>query len=310
MNVLTVLSQMIVMLLLILIGYGLFRGKKITEEGSRQISALVVNVCNPALLLCSAFGDSPKAPLPKLLTALAVTASIYAVLLAAGWLFPLLLGIPQKERFLYHLLTVYGNVGFMGIPLVSAVLGEGALIYVSINCLVYNLLFYTSGMALIRKRAGDSAKGGKGAAGFFNVGTVSALLTVFFYLCDFPIPAAVSDTLTHLGRATTFLSMLALGVSIAQRPLRELFAHPKDYLFAVLRLLILPFCIIAALRAVVSDPLIRNTAGLLVAMPAANLPLMCAKERGLEAEADTLARIIVLTTLLSVLTIPAIAALL
>ena len=44
-----------------------------------------------------------------------------------------ILRVPKPGRYSYRMLTVFGNVGFIGIPLVSAVLGTSALIFVSLN---------------------------------------------------------------------------------------------------------------------------------------------------------------------------------
>ena len=304
MNIMIVIQQMCVMLILILTGCFLFRKNRLSEESAGHISGLVVNICNPAALICSAFDEGPRLSVPELAFSFGVMLLLYLVLIAAGSLFPLLLGIKKEKRYLYHLLTVYGNVGFLGIPLVTAVLGNSALIYVSINNLIYNLLFYTSGLSILRRKAG--LKGGNGLrdtlSGFVNIGTVSALLTIVLYIIDPPVPAVLSETVTYAGRCTTLLSMLVLGVSVARLPIREIFSHKKDYLFLALRLVLLPVGCVVCLRPFLSNPLLAGTCALLLAAPCGNLPLMCSKQFRLET--DTLARTIVLATLLSVLTIP------
>ncbi len=307
MDITIVIQQMCVMLILILTGCFLFRRNMLSEESAGHISGLVVNVCNPAALICSAFEEGPRLSVPELASCFFLMLLLYLVLIAAGSLFPLLLGIKKEKRYLYHLLTVYGNVGFLGIPLVTAVLGNSALIYVSVNNLIYNLLFYTCGLSLLRKKAGLKAENSlrETLSGFVNIGTVSALLTVVLYILNPPVPAVLSQTVTYAGRCTTLLSMLVLGVSVARLPVREIFSHKKDYLFLALRLVLLPACCVLCLRPFLSDPLLAGTCALLLAAPCGNLPLMCSRQFGLET--DTLARTIVLATLLSVLTIPIVA---
>lgn len=314
MNITIVISQMCVMLILILIGYFYFHNSKLSTHSSSHISGLVVNICNPAALLCSAFEKEAAMSAGDMLYALLITILIYAVLWLAGFFLPLVMRIPRDKRYMYHFLTVYGNVGFLGIPLVSAVLGGSALVYVSINCVIYNLLFYTTGIALIEKEAVKSASSSAAVLAdkktgvriflkrMINVGTVSSLLTILLYLADFELPMIVTDAVTYAGRATTFLSMIVLGVSVAQMPLKEIFCHPKDYLFVFLRMVLLPICCVFLLKLFVTNALLLGALALLLAVPCGNLPLMSAREHGLEA--DELARTIVLTTLLSVITIP------
>lgn len=304
MDISIVIGQMCVMLLMIVVGYYLYKKEKLSDISSRHISGLVANVCNPAALLCSAFDDGPKLSLLQLGYAFGITLLLYAILLLMGSLIPRLLKTDPDERHVYHFLTVYGNVGFLGIPLVSAVLGSSALIFVSLNNLVYNVLFYTYGLSIIRKKAGIKAQNSRRdlLGKLVNVGTVSALLTIVFYLSDIPVSAVFTDALTYMGRATTFLSMLVLGTAVAQMPLRTIFCHVKDYLFLALRLLLLPIGCVLLLRSFISDPLLLGTCALLLAVPSGNLPLMSSREHGLDS--DTHARIIVLSTLLSVITIP------
>lgn len=332
MDITIVIGQMCVMLIIILIGYLMFQKNKLSNLSSSHISGLVVNICNPATILCSSFEKEAAISVGDMLYALLVTICIYALLLAASFLLPLVMRIKKEDRYMYHFLTMYGNVGFLGIPLVSAVLGGSALVYVSINCVVYNLLFYTTGVTIIEKKAskcvgvpadrskaeaphavampeaasheGVSRRSGAKVllSRIINIGTLSSLLTILLYLVDFELPMIISDTVTYAGRATTFLSMIVLGVSVAQIPLREIFCHAKDYLFVLLRMVLLPVCFVLLLRLFVTNPLLLGTSALLLAVPCGNLPLMCSREHGLAA--DELARTIVLTTLLSVVTIP------
>ncbi|MDO4332834.1 MAG: AEC family transporter [Eubacteriales bacterium] len=303
MDIRIVISQMCVMLIIILIGYMLFHKNKLSDSSSGHISGLVVNICNPATIICSALDKEAAISVKEMLSAAFVMLCIYALLLLAGWLLPLIMRIPKEDRYMYHFMTVYGNVGFLGIPLVSAVLGTSALVYVSINCVIFNLLFYTVGTSIIEKKAAAKQSGTKVLLfRIVNVGTVSSVLTIILYLVDFKLPAVISDTITYAGRATTFLSMIVLGVSVAQMPLKEIFCHKKDYLFIVLRMLLLPICFSLLLKQFVTDPLLLGTSALLLAVPCGNLPLMCAREHKLAA--DDLARMIILSTLLSVVTIP------
>lgn len=304
MDITIVIGQMCVMLILILIGYICFNKDKLSAHSSSHISALVVNICNPAALICSALEKQSVMSVSDMLSALFVTICLYAVLLFAGLLIPRIMRIPKDRQYLYHFLTVYGNVGFLGIPLVSAVLGSGALVYVSISCVIYNLLFYTTGVSIIRKKAGEKAQSGMKdfLSKIINAGTVSALLTALLYLVEIDLPMVVSDTITYAGRATTFLSMIVLGVSVAQLSLKDIFCHKKDYLFVLLRMVLLPVCCVFLMKPFVTEPLLLGTSALLLSVPCGNLPLMCSREHGLQA--DELARIIVLTTLLSVVTIP------
>ncbi|MDE7358810.1 MAG: AEC family transporter [Lachnospiraceae bacterium] len=330
MSITIVLQQMVIIFILIGIGMILYRRKIISEEGSKQISGLIINVTNPALLICSALDDGPKASLRELGTALAVYAGIFALLIAVSFLLPYILRVPKNLHYAYQMLTVFGNVGFIGIPLASAVIGSESLIFVSIFNLLFNLLIYTFGISLLQRAAAgqahDSASSSAGQAKddaalpaeharrkavlpaqnrlqkLVNAGTISAAVTIIFYLGNFPVPVILSSALSYTGRATTLLSMLVLGVSVAQMAPKDIFSHPKLYAFTLLRQILVPIGCMLLMRGVVDNKLILNTMLLMVAVPAANMPLMLARQMDMETEA--ISQGIILTTVLSLVTVP------
>lgn len=311
MSITVVLQQMVIIFILIGIGMILYRRGMLSENSSKQISGLIINVTNPALLICSALEDGPKASLRELGTALAAYAFIFAILIGLGFLLPYVLRIPRAIHYTYQMLTVFGNVGFIGLPLASALLGSESLIYVSIFNLLFNLLIYTLGISMLQRAAGQTKDGGAATAGhsasgrlrkLVNAGTVSAAVTILFYLGNFPVPVIISSALSYTGRATTLLSMLVLGVSVAQMSPKNIFSHPKLYVFTLLRQILVPIGCVLLMRIFIDNRLILNTLLLMVAVPAANMPLMLAKQMDMETE--SISQGIILTTVLSLVTVP------
>lgn len=323
MSITVVLQQMVIIFLLIGIGMILYRRKMLSEEGSKQISGLIINITNPALLICSALDDGPKASLRDLGIALAAYAVIFALLIAVGFLLPYVLRVPKNLHYAYQMLTVFGNVGFIGIPLASAVLGSESLIFVSIFNLLFNLLIYTFCISLLQRAAAEqtgerallpdaqpdestAASTGHFSCGglkkLVNAGTISAAVTILFYLGNFHVPVIISSTLTYAGRATTLLSMLVLGVSVAQMAPKDIFSNPKLYAFTLLRQILVPIGCVLLMRTFIDNKLILNTLLLMVAVPAANMPLMLAKQMDMDTE--PISQGIILTTVLSLVTVP------
>ena len=326
MSITVVLQQMIMIFILIGVGIILYKKEMLSEATSKQISGIIVNVTNPALLICSAFGDGPKMSLQELVSVFAVFIIVYAVLIAISFLIPHILRVPNHHHYSYQMLTVFGNVGFIGIPLASAVLGTQSLIFVSIYNLIFNILIYTFGISLLQRAAdrqrlavvkdekntqeeqSEKAKYSDTNVTYsrwkklINAGTISAAATIIFYLANFPVPVIVSSTLTYMGQATTLLSMIVLGASVAQMALKDIFSHPKLYGFILLRQILVPIGCVLLFRPFISSTLVLNTLVLMLAVPAANMPLMLSKQ--LHVETDTISQGIILTTLLSLVTIP------
>ena len=110
------------------------------------------------------------------------------------------------------------------------------------------------------------------------------------------------NTLSYIGRSTTFLSMIVLGVSVASLSVKEIFGKPALYVFTLLRQIVVPIALIFVLKPFVDNTLLLQTAIIMVAMPCANLPLMMAKQY--RAKEDTISSGIMLTTFCAILTIP------
>ena len=300
MSMLIVFQQMLVIFILMAVGFYLYRTGKISDQASSDLSGLITKVCNPALLICSAFEkDNPATNRDLLLTG--VMAVVYfVILMILGVVYTKVLKVGKKDVKFYQMMSVYGNIGFIGIPLISAVMGTGALIYLSIFLLVFNILIYTHGMQTLSSGEPGSASGIQWKK-MINPGTVAGVLTLVLFVTKAPVPVVIEDSLGYMGRCTTFLSMVVLGMSLARMPLKELFGDMKMYVFAALRFLVVPVLAAILLKPVMHNQILLGVIVLTLALPVANMPLMLAKQNC--EDTSTLARGILLTTLLSLITV-------
>ncbi len=100
--------------------------------------------------------------------------------------------------------------------------------------------------------------------------------------------------------------MVVLGVSVAQMVPREVFTRWRLYVFVVIRQILIPILLIYILRPIISNRLILHTIIVMTAMPAGNMPLMMSKQFGVKE--DMISAGIILTTVLTIITIPAVMA--
>ena len=309
MEIWIVQKQMIMIFVLIMVGVYLYKSRHLSNDSARQLSWLIVNITNPITLLCAALSEEEKVGPAEIGTAFLCFAVMYAILIPLAYLIPVMLRVDKSRRYAYRMLAIFGNVGFIGIPFSAAVLGPSSLIFVSICGLTFNMIMYTYGVASLKKTAmiqnPDSDTGSDfSAKNIVNTGTVMAVVTIAVYLADVKVPDAVSTTLSYIGNCTTFLSMVVLGVSVAQMVPKEVFSRWRLYVFVVIRQIIVPILLIFILKPFIANELILHTMAVMSAMPAANLPLMMAKQFGVKE--DMISAGIILTTLLSIITIPAV----
>ncbi len=298
MSTAVVFQQMLVIFLLLGVGYVIFKKGWCRIEGTREFSFLITSVCSPALMIYSACDDTNTATRMDIVITAGVASAIFMILVVLGWLIPIALRVQKKDRKFYDLMTVYGNVGFIGIPVAAAVLGTASVIYVTIFNMVYNLFIYTHGILVL---GGQDELGHVSPKKFINVGTIAGVLAVIIFWFHLPLPELIVTGLGYAGQCTTFLAMVTLGATLSHIKMREIFSIPRMYIFMLFRMVILPIGVAIIMKHLFTNTMMIGASVLMVAMPMGSMPLMMAEQCGMED--DILSKGIILSTLISVVTI-------
>ena len=280
MSISIILQQMGVICILVLIGVYLYNKKIIDGSNSQKLSAIVVDVCNPALILASILSGNITATRSDLITAIYLGAAFYLLLVILGFVIPRILKSEPANRKFYNLITVYTNTGFLGIPIAKAILPDNAIIYVIVINVFYSLLFYTHGMAVLHsgidKNTGIKRK--NPLLSILNPGTVMAILSLVVFWFDLTPPPIIANTIQYIGNATVFLSMALLGVSIARSSFFKSFKNIKIWLYIVLRMIIVPVVIVLVMKLLNFDNDATLALCLMAAVPAGSLPMIQAEK--------------------------------
>ena len=299
MDAAVIFRQMCMIFLLIAIGFAACRKGIVDGKAGKVLSAVVVNICNPALLLTSVMESGKSISNGKLLLAAGIGVGMYGGLFLLGRILPRFFGKDRLEQDQYTLMILFGNIGFIGIPVVSAVLGTEVLIYVVICTIIFNIIVYTYG---VRLAAGYNENPDAPKRSVINVGTVAGAVCIGIFLLKPPLPEILVKTVDYTGSATTFLSMMVIGISLAGMPLGKIFREKRLYGYVALRHVLIPIAFGWILKGLACDREMAGTFVLLAAMPVANLPLMLCEENGVDG--TLLSKGIVLSTMFSLVTIP------
>jgi len=304
------LEQMVVLFLLMGIGYLCYKKNIITDEVSKKLSAIVVNIANPALVLTGCMGEE-KIQGRELLLTIAIILAIYIALILIAQVLPRMLRIEKKSRGVFKAMTIFSNIGFMGFPVVAALYGNSALLYAALFTIPYNILIYTYGIASmsVRKEDEEGVLAPKNQSGFrpllgriLNAGVIACIVTMILYLFQIPIPAMLGDTITHLSNLTAPLSMMVIGASLAVIDLKKLFTDKKLLLFSAIKLLVIPIVGVLIIKQFVSNEMICGVCMVMLATPVGSMTAMLAQQY--EGDYETASKGVALTTVLSVVTIP------
>ena len=301
------LQQMIIMFLLMSVGFVGSKIGMITEETSKRLSAIVVNIANPAMILVSGISDE-RMEGRELLSLTVVILAIYAVLLLLAYLLPVLLRVDPKSRGVYQAMTVFSNIGFMGYPIIAALYGSSAVLYGALYSIPFNILIYTFGVSALRKKEDGAEKKKLSLKEVLNIGVITSIISLILYLWQIRVPGFLTDTLNYLGNLTAPLSMMVIGASMTSISLRELFTDVRLLLFSLIKLLLIPVFGMLLIRQVVTNEVICGVFMIMLATPAGSMTAMLAQEY--DGDYETASRGVTLTTLLSVITMPVVSLLL
>lgn len=224
------LQQTIIMFALMLLGLLLSRRGMITEQGSRDLSNVLLYAVIPCVILRSYMSEFSTEKLramglSALIAVIAFAASIAVAYLTCG----------TRHR-IENFAVAFGNAGFIGIPLVTAVFGPEAAFYVVSFSTFANLLQWTYGIVIISgKKETMNLR-----MVFVNPVFISMVIGIALFVLQPALPTVVTGTIGYIADGNTVLAMIILGYYLSRVQLRGLFADVRLYLFSALRLLIVP----------------------------------------------------------------------
>ena len=299
MEMTAVVNQMIVMLILLLIGLLCARIGLIDAAFNRKLSLLVLNVAQSAMILSSAMNVESDVGALQVLAVLGIALVSMLLLYGLSFVYTFLLRVKRPERGMWQFLATMGNFGFMGFPVVSALLGAQALFYNSLFLIPGLVFSYTVGISMIQ---GRGAGGFKLKTALTSPPLLAAILAAVIVVARVRFPAFIVTAASTLGGMTTPGAMLVVGATLGMMSLREVLGDWKMYVYALVRLLSGPVIVWLALRLFVREALVLNVAVLLAAMPSAMNATMMALQFG--GDEKVASRGVFLSTVFSFATIP------
>lgn len=230
------------------------------DTAADTLNRFVVYVSLPALVLHAV----PKLELDAGLLVLVsvpwstLVIGVGATLLAARWL-----GWSREVRGAVLLCAPLGNTSFLGLPLLAALRGPEAVRY----GLIYDqggsfLILSTYGLIVLAHHSGEAMP--TAATLLRRVLVFPPLLALVLALLPLPRPAFLDTALARVGDTLVPLAMFAVGMRLRLRLPAERTALGVGL---AIKLVLLPTCAYAALRALGVDGMAAEVAVLEAAMP-------------------------------------------
>lgn len=231
------IKQIVTMVLYMAVGFGLFKGKKITKEGSSNLATLLIWLIVPVVVIKSYC----VAPTYQRIQGLAASAAATVLCLAASIT---IARVIYKRQPIAHFGAAFSNAGFFGLPLVGAVFGEDAVFYVTTFVAFLNTLQWVYGVAVLKEEKLKISK-----SMFLNPLVISFLAGLFLFFTGLGarLPSIVTTTMSGISAMNAPLAMLVMGVYLAQSDMKTLWTDRRLYILSLVRLVMIPLITLAIL---------------------------------------------------------------
>lgn len=324
---LDVLVQKVLLLsVMIALGIILRLTKKADGNLAKGFSDVVIYLTQPAMIIYS-FLD---APFSKRIIITAVCVLLFSTVLHVGYFYIsklLYKNASEKHQIILRYSTIFTNAGFMGIPLISELISPEAAIYATFYVVSFNVFNWSLGCYMYSNdRSYISAK-----KMFLNPATIPTYIGLAVYLIaglttlpevlkpafnNFIIPVFKDDVLFLLKSTVIPMSMMMIGIRLAESDFKTMFKDKYLPLLTVVRLILIPFAVMSLMKLVqltnlIPEHILIPAATVLVissSTPVAAMANIFAER--FDGDAVYASKIVSVTTLLSLVTMPLIAAVL
>lgn len=303
MNISLVLNQMIILVVLMIVGFIAHKIGILNPTSNKSISKLIINITCPALIFHSIFTGGRISDKSILGTVFISAFVFYIFMFAFARIVVNILRVKKHLKRSYECMMAFGNISFMGIPVLRAVFPDQqstAILFQAIFVIFYHLFIFTYGIWLLGKDSGKKVK--FSAKSFLNAGTISAIAAVILYFFDFTPPTIVVNCLDMLGSVTTPLSMILIGSSLASYSALKILKTPSLYLFSFIKLLVIPMIVWLVTKFFIEDALLHGVITIMASVPVGSMTIMLSTEYG--GNGEYISQGLFMTTVLSVVTIP------
>ena len=294
-------TVMITLFAIVVVGYAAGKLGYLGGTFDKRLSKVVIDITCPALILSSAMtGELPDRQ--YILPLLLISVITYIVLTGVAYLLPRYLTKRIEDEGPVGFALMFGNVGFMGYPVVASIFGHEAIFYAAVLNVVNTFAVFTIGTMLITgKSEVEGSKFQKKV--LYSTPMLAAYLTMAIVALRIDnIPAFISQPLTMIGNITVPAALLIVGSSMSHLSPRAMLGNGTVYATTLFRLAILPIAIYYLCRALGFSEFVVNINTIVIAMPVATYGTILCLRHGKDTTLIT--EVTFITTLLSLVTIP------
>jgi len=240
-------EQFYIYFVLMLTGYVAAKTKIIHDDNASFLSAFILKITFPLLLITTI----PHLPfstgtLKNIGIAFGISYIALSLLFLAGWATQLFFTLPDNDRKVYFLHSVFGNIVFIGFPFIGSLFpnGEG-LLYAAVFQIASDSLLWTLGIASLQHSV--SGKLSSYLKKLFNVNTLAFIVALLLWIFQIRIPAHIEKPFAAIGGTTLTLSLVYVGYILSQVAIDRTIRKGSIYVLSFNKLLFVPVVVLMLL---------------------------------------------------------------
>ena len=308
------LTLVVTLFLMLIVGYVAGKTKIVSETASKNLSKLIIAIGQPALIIFSLVRmEYSTENLLLGLQTLGFGFALHGILAVFSFL-AFLRFRTLDERKITEFAAIFGNVGFIGIPLLESLFGPKGAFMGAFFVVSFNVFLWTWGIMILARQRPDIKLTPKK---LLNYGTVPSMIGLALFLLKGLLPRVLPEAfvqgvsyvappvlscLSYMASLCTPVSMLIIGALLATRSLRQIFLSGKIYYLSFIKLLVFPLLVALAMRLMGFDTGWILFGVTVTAMPCATTVTMLAELHDIAPGYS--AQAVGTTSLLSIATMP------
>ena len=249
-------KQIVSMMLMLMIGFVVMRIGLLPKDTGKVLSALVLYVFCPAILLSSFRMEFSTRKLAGLMIATVAAFAAFVLFRVLSRL----LADPCHLNKIDRMSAIYPNTGNLIIPLVAAVLGGEYVFYCCAYLSAMNVMSWVHADRVIGEKEEIKVR-----KILLNPNILAIVIGLFLFVTGMPLPEILWDTAEKVGNAIGPASMLSIGALMSETDLKQIFCRRKPYVISFLRLLLFPLVFILLLWVVGPERIFPGAGQVLIA---------------------------------------------
>jgi hypothetical protein len=291
-----VLNQVLAIFLLTAFGFVLKKINLLNDGFTKSSSDLIVYVTLPAMIINSMDREFSKDVATTSLQVFLTGAIMYGFTILLAILLVRFRKYEETQRGVYMYMVIFGNVGYLGYPIINVLYGEMGVFYSAVFNIWFNILTWTIGVSIMAR----------GRLNFrrilINPGLLSTLFGLFIFLTPLRLPTLVKSVLDSVGSMTTPLAMFLVGAFLAEAHLKDFVAEIDLYLASILKLIAAPVLVYLSVRHLNVSTIVKVLPIVMAGMPSGVNTAIFA--RMFDKDYKLAAQGVVLSTALSMISLP------